>query len=108
MRITRFEEKKMYLHVGNDKLIKKKNIIGIFDLDTATVSPVTREFLKKSQHDGSVESAIDELPKSFILYVDTAAGNCRVCTSQISSGILAGRARSGWWQDNETKRQDNT
>ena len=32
----------MYLHIGNGKSVKQKNIIGIFDLDTATVSKITK------------------------------------------------------------------
>lgn len=38
----------MFLHAGNNKNILLKEIIGIFDMDTATVSPDTREFLKSS------------------------------------------------------------
>ena len=30
----------MYLHAGNDKIIRTKSIIGIFDMDNATISPV--------------------------------------------------------------------
>ena len=32
----------MYLHIGNGKMIKMKDIVGIFDSDTATVSKITR------------------------------------------------------------------
>ena len=39
----------MYLHVGKGKTVKEKEIIGIFDLDTATVSSVTKKFINKKQ-----------------------------------------------------------
>ena len=39
----------MYLHIGNKKSVKKKDIIGIFDLDTATVSGITKRFINKNQ-----------------------------------------------------------
>ena len=34
----------MYLHIGQDIMIKKKDIVGIFDMDKTTISPRTRFF----------------------------------------------------------------
>ncbi|MBO7250318.1 MAG: DUF370 domain-containing protein [Clostridia bacterium] len=79
----------MFLHVGNNKNIRKKDIIGIFDMDNATVSMITRKFLSDSQKKGLVESANDEIPKSFVLY--EANGKMNVCFSQLSSTALYGR-----------------
>ena len=39
----------MYLHLGQSTLVKTKDIIGIFDLDTATVAKPTRDFLSKAE-----------------------------------------------------------
>ena len=39
----------MYLHAGNGRLIRKESIVGIFDLDSTTQSPVTRAFLSERQ-----------------------------------------------------------
>ena len=39
----------MYLHIGNGISIRDKDIIGIFDLDTSTVSQVTKKFINKKQ-----------------------------------------------------------
>jgi hypothetical protein len=39
----------MYLHVGNNKNIREKSIIGIFDTDTSTVSTITRKFLSGAE-----------------------------------------------------------
>ena len=58
----------MYLHIGNQKNIRKKQLIGIFDTDNATVSEITRGFLKKKEKAGMVSSAVTEIPKSFVLY----------------------------------------
>lgn len=79
----------MYLHVGNNKNIRTKDIIGIFDMDNATVSMITRKFLSDSQKRGFVESASDEIPKSFVLY--ETDGKMNVCFSQLSSTALYGR-----------------
>ena len=39
----------MYLHLGHDTVIKQKDILGIFDMDTATVSKNTRDYLSKKE-----------------------------------------------------------
>ncbi len=80
----------MFLHVGNNKNIRKKEIIGIFDADTATVSVTTRRFLSGAERRGEIETASEEIPKSFILYKKN--GGCGVCFSQISTGALFGRS----------------
>ena len=58
----------MYLHVGNNKNIREKDIIGIFDMDMCTVSSITKKFLSDAQRNDLVVSAKDEIPKSFVLY----------------------------------------
>ena len=79
----------MYLHAGNNKIIREKDIIGIFDMDNSTVSAVTRRYLTEAERAGLVVSAKDEIPKSFILYKEN--GKYMICFSQISSTALLGR-----------------
>ena len=79
----------MFLHVGNNKNIRIKNIVGIFDMDNATVSSITRKYLSSKQKEGVVESAIEEIPKSFVLYFE--GGEYKICFSQLSSASLKGR-----------------
>lgn len=58
----------MYLHVGNGETVRRNRIVGIFDLDTATVSAQTRAFLARAEKDGVTVAASDgDLPKSFIV-----------------------------------------
>lgn len=83
----------MYLHAGNNKNIREKDIIGIFDADNSTVSAVTRKYLSDADRDGRLISAKDEIPKSFILY--KSGGKYMICFSQISTSALIGRAASG-------------
>nr|MBQ8890931.1 DUF370 domain-containing protein [Clostridia bacterium] len=80
----------MYLHIGNKKSVKKKDIIGIFDLDTATVSGITKRFINKNQKEGKVEYTDTDLPRSFILLDE--GGECCVKLSRISTGGLRLRA----------------
>ena len=80
----------MYLHIGNNKNIRIKEIIGIFDADTATVSAVTKKYLSAASSAKCVLFASEELPKSFILYKDKTEKYI-VCFSQLSTAALAGR-----------------
>ena len=57
----------MYLHLGGEYVIKEEEVIGIFDLDTSTVSKHTRKFLNKKEKEKKVINVSYELPKSFIL-----------------------------------------
>ena len=80
----------MFLHVGNNKNIREKDIIGIFDADTATVSTVTRKYLAGAERRGVVESSCEEIPKSFVLY--RKKGKYGICFSQLSTAALLGRS----------------
>ena len=83
----------MYLHLGMDKVITFDEIIGIFDLDTTTVSKSTRNYLAKAEKAGIVENICYDLPKSFIV-CRNKNGEDRVYISQISSATLEKRAKS--------------
>ena len=83
----------MYLHIGNGVSVKEKDIIGIFDLDTATVSKITKDFINKSQKKGSVSYFDSDLPRAFILLSEN--GQTRVRLSRISTSGLKMRLESG-------------
>ena len=57
----------MYLHLGRDYVLNSRDIIGIFSLETTTVSPRGRAFLAYAQKNGAVVSLSDELPQSYVL-----------------------------------------
>ena len=80
----------MYLHLGMDKVITFDEIVGIFDLDTTTVSKRTRDYLAKAEKAGIVENVCYDIPKSFIVCRDKN-GNEKVYISQISSTTLLKR-----------------
>ena len=79
----------MFLHVGNNKNIRIKDVVGIFDMDNATISAVTRKFLNGKQKENLVEAISYDIPKSFILYNEN--GEYKICFSPLSSASLRGR-----------------
>lgn len=81
----------MYLHLGNDVVVRSRDIIGIFDMDNTTVSKLTRQFLADAEKGGRVINVTAELPKSFI--VCEHEGDETVYISQISAATLRGRAK---------------
>lgn len=80
----------MYLHLGNDISVREGDVVGIFDLDTSTVSRATRDFLAAAEKGGRVVNVTDELPKSFVVCGRGRGKSC-VYVSQISSAALRGR-----------------
>lgn len=73
----------MYLHIGNGESVRPKDIIGIFDLDTATVSSISKKYISVNEKQGKVEYSDSDLPRSFIV---TKKGNKeKVILSRISS-----------------------
>ena len=86
----------MYLHLGQDTIVKKENIIGIFDMDTSTVSKLTRNFLNFAEKQGRVINVSYELPKSYVICSEN--GRLTVYISQLSSTTLESRAEKGFME----------
>lgn len=84
----------MYLHIGKGKTVKEEKIIGIFDLDTSTVSSVTKDFINRKEKEGLTEYEDYDLPRSFVL-CNERKGKAKVILSRISSVGLKERAESG-------------
>ena len=80
----------LYIHLGRDYVLNDRDIIGIFNLETTTISPRGREFLNYAQKNGAVVSLSEELPQSYVLadgaVVDT------VYLSELSPAALRRRA----------------
>ena len=82
----------MYLHLGNNVIVRKKSVIGIFDLDTVSWSHRTRETLAMVEQAGQVENAAGaELPKSLVIC--SLGSGQRYILSQLSPATLQRRSR---------------
>ncbi len=80
----------MYLHLGQDTVVRSRDIVGIFDMDNTTLSKHTRAFLADAQKGGRVFTVSLELPKSFVVCVGQEQ-NETVYISQISAATLRKR-----------------
>ena len=83
----------MYLHLGQETVVKMDSIVGIFDLDTSTISKFTRDYLTQAEKSGKVVNVSMELPKSFVVCGDKR-GEERVYISQISTATLYKRYKT--------------
>lgn len=80
----------MYLHIGQNTTILSDSILGIFDLDHASSSKITRDFLRIQEQKHRVINVSDDLPRSFLVCEEN--GTIRVYLTQISSSTLLRRA----------------
>ena len=80
-----------YLHVGQNLMLEDKRIIGIFDLDITSQSKITRTFLHQAEEEGIVISAIEDIPKSFVV-CDHPYHRQIVYISQLNTSTLARRS----------------
>lgn len=83
----------MFIHLGQTTTVKKSDIVGIFDLDTSTVSVHTRNFLKKAEQNNQVINVSTELPKSFVI-TSTARKKQTVYISQLAASTLEKRSEN--------------
>ncbi len=80
----------MYVHLGQETVVKEEDIIGIFDLDSTTVSKHSRKFINLAEKRKQIINVSYELPKSFILC--NKGKETKVYISQISSQTLLKRS----------------
>ncbi len=80
----------MYIHLGNNVMLPTDEIIGIFDLENASVSKRTRDFLNKAEKEGRVITVSYDLPRSFII-AGKNKKESKIYISQISSSTLLKR-----------------
>lgn len=84
----------MFLHLGQNTVVRTDNIIGVFDMDNSTVSKFTKGFLTKAQKENRVVNVSMELPKSFVVCLEN--GRQTVYISQIAPSTLLRRAKGGF------------
>ena len=81
----------MYLHLGEDTLIRSDDIIGIFDMDNTTVMKSTREYLKNASKQKRIINVSYDVPKSFIV---SAENDYTVYISLLSPATISARTKN--------------
>ena len=81
----------MYFHAGQDFVLNTRDVIGVFDLDTAGASRRPEEYFRHAEAEGAVVDlcAPGTLPKSFMV---TDFPDETVYISQLSPAALKKRA----------------
>ena len=80
----------MFLHLGSNTVVKKKDIIGIFDIDSQNTPETTKKFLRRAEKDGNTVLCGYDLPKAFVLTGNKKEN--KVYFTYLSSKTLEGRA----------------
>jgi hypothetical protein len=83
----------MILHLGGDTAVPLKDIIAIFDMSSALLSDVNREFLEVAREEGFVKEVCKGEYKTFILA--EINNKTAIFLSPISSATLL--KRSGFY-----------
>ena len=91
----------MYLHIGNGITVRKKDVIGIFDLDSSTVSSVTKKYISKNEREGNILYLDSDLPRTFVLHEENSGQEkkYKIKLSRISSQGLKIRAEDDGYNE---------
>ena len=81
-----------YLHIGMNVMVDPRRVIGIFDLDNSSTSRHTRQFLDGAEKEGVVQSACEDIPRSFVV-CDHPYHRQIIYLSQLNSQTLLKRAQ---------------
>ena len=81
-----------YLHIGMNVMVDPRRVIGIFDLDNTPTSKLTRRFLDGAEKEGVVQSACEDIPRSFVV-CDHPYHRQIIYLSQLNSQTLLKRAQ---------------
>lgn len=73
----------MYIHIGQDTVVRSSELLGVFDIENTSVSNITREFLNDSKK--KVIYVSYDMPKSFVVTAD------RIYISSVSAATLRKR-----------------
>ena len=97
----------MYLRIGQRDAVALRDVVGIFDMDNATASHITRRTLAACEKEGKVIAAGNDLPRSFIICAAREKPgakrrrgadknrNTKIFISQVSPQTLLRRAETG-------------
>ena len=78
----------MFLHIGQDTVVRDREIIGIFDIENTTVTKNTRGFLAAAEKKGQTVAVSNELPKSFVVCGDKRGRRAGVYLADLDCHVI--------------------
>lgn len=84
----------MFLHIGDDLVVREKDIIGIFDFETATLSKHTKKYLQDKEKKHMTLAISEQLPKAFVVIQRKKESDSKVFFTLVSSLTLKKRAEN--------------
>ena len=91
----------MFLHLGGNIIVNKKDIIAVMDLESSTISKITKEYLKYMEINKNVINVEENiLPKSYVI-VNNKEEN-KLYISPIAAQTLLKRC-----EEDYTKKKNN-
>ena len=80
----------MFIHIGNNVSVPAREVVGIFDLETATTMKDSRSFLKMCEEEDFMETVLPgEMPKTVV--VTERSGKSRVYLSPLAAATVRKR-----------------
>lgn len=79
----------MFLHIGADVEVMKKDIVAIIDIDSINNSKISNDFITNAKKEGNVFSISEDIPKSIVLLNNNK--KTELYLSPISSATLQKR-----------------
>lgn len=89
----------MYVHLGEDIMINRSEIIGIFSMEEAGYSSENIAFLNTAQDEGFIHQVSEDYPRSFV--VTERDYKTVIWLSPISSKTLIKRADPALYQEDQ-------
>ena len=83
----------MKLYLTEEIGFDPAEVVGIFDMDAATVEPVSRSFLKGCEQAGETVLVTGDVPNSFVL-TSNAEGEKKVYFTRNAPKVLSRRIRT--------------
>ncbi len=79
----------MYVHIGGECSVPVRFLVGVFDLDAATMGTgATREFLTRAEREGRLDVLSVDIPRTVVVTLD------RVYLTPVASATIRRRLQA--------------
>lgn len=75
------------IHLGKNGTVHSRDVIGFFDLDSATESETTKDFLKRTEKEYKMVNLLYDLPKSFVVTFENENESIYLLSNSVETEI---------------------